>query len=143
MKDTIIEKYKELIATYENQPDDSDERDYYLWDKRIRELTKELSALQSEEQPKEKAIKNDMIKIKNISEAFSMQPKCFSLCYFEIFRDGPMDHVHNDECITRIEIETIQVSDSGRQDYYIGYNSKGNKLFSYIAKACNVEYCHE
>lgn len=55
MKDTIIEKYKELIATYENQPDDSDERDYYLWDKRIRELTKELSALQSEEQPKAEA----------------------------------------------------------------------------------------
>ena len=48
LQEKKIEKLEELVETFENQPDDSDERDYYLWDKRIRELTKELATLNKE-----------------------------------------------------------------------------------------------
>ena len=49
----IIEKQDELIRAYENQPDVSDGEDiYYHWEKYIRELDKELSALKSEDSEK-------------------------------------------------------------------------------------------
>ena len=78
MKDLQNEKIRlleELVATYENQPDDSDERDYYLWDKRIRELTKQLSTLteQINSEPKDESAEEikDMFNAQSLEDIFN------------------------------------------------------------------------
>ena len=65
------------------------------------------------------------MKIKSISEAYSMQPVSLSLC--------ECNHTHIDICIEKIEIEN-------QGEFYIGFNFKGQNIFKYRSDSVNVHY---
>ena len=70
------------------------------------------------------------MKIKSISEAFSMQPITLSVV------DKPTSF-DPENSIKEIKLE-IQPNDA--TEIYVGYNFDGKKLFGYIAKSVNVHY---
>lgn len=77
-----------------------------------------------------------MLRIKQISEAFSLQPN--------------EKHVSTDWELTQkiphikaIELLTLEISKEEKVSFYIGYNFDNQIVFQWIAKACNVEYFEE
>lgn len=75
------------------------------------------------------------MKIKSITEAFSMQPATLSTMKSnENYYDKP-------QACKEIKLEHLSgVYDEVPTDYYVGYNFEGQKLFQYLAKSVNVHY---
>lgn len=86
-----------------------------------------------------------MEKIISISEAFSMQPKCFEISTQEHYNKMKPygNDVLNGIC-KEIKLETIEIGskcgDAVEEIYYVGYNFDGKKIFQYIANTVNVHY---
>jgi Tfp pilus assembly protein PilX len=78
------------------------------------------------------------LKIKSITEAFSMQPKTF-----EAIKELGA-YYSSDLTIKNIEKEeTVVGFDSGNPiqiTCYIGYNHNGERMFQYMANTVNVNY---
>ena len=70
-----------------------------------------------------------IMKIKSISEAFSMQPITLSVV------DKPTSF-DPENSIKEIKLEVMDET----TNVYVGYNFDGKKLFEYIAKSVNVHY---
>lgn len=71
-----------------------------------------------------------MDKIKSISEAFSMQPATYRVGS----KYGPVEIRAESVCVGREYGNPIE------QAHYVGYDENGQKLFSVIAIAHNVQY---
>jgi len=69
-------------------------------------------------------------KIKSITEAYSQQP-----CFFVVVNLNKGKYLDCD--IVEIK-EEIKPGIEG--NVYVGYNKKKQKLFQYLANACNVQY---
>lgn len=75
------------------------------------------------------------MKIKSITEAFSMQPVTFNTIKNKESLYNP------DEALKEIKLEYLSYSnDEIPEPYYCGYNFEGSKLFQYLAKSVNVNY---
>ena len=70
-----------------------------------------------------------IMKIKSISEAFSMQPITLRVV------DKPTSF-DPENSIKEIKLEVMDET----TNVYVGYNFDGKKLFEYIAKSVNVHY---
>ena len=70
-----------------------------------------------------------IMKIKSISEAFSIQPITLSVV------DMPTS-LNPENSIKEIKLEVMDET----TNVYVGYNFDGKKLFEYIAKSVNVHY---
>ena len=68
---------------------------------------------------------NDLPRIKSITEAFSMQP---------------ITHTAGTKGLDKIVIESILVELGGPENYYVGYDSDGNKVFMYVTRSVNVDF---
>ena len=76
------------------------------------------------------------MKIKSISEAYSIEPRTMHVIPNDFCQDKLMD-------VERIELETItQGSPAVGNAFmaYVGYNYYGQKLFTFKADSVNVEY---
>lgn len=69
------------------------------------------------------------MRIKSISEAFSMQPNTLSVV------DKPA-RFNPESSIKEIKLEAMDEATA----VYVGYNFDGKKIFQYIAKSVNVHY---
>lgn len=69
------------------------------------------------------------MKIKSISEAFSMQPITLSVA------DKP-GSLYPENSIKEIKLEVLDE----KTNVYVGYNFDGKKLFEYLSKSVNVHY---
>lgn len=81
------------------------------------------------------------LKIKSITEAFSMQPKIFIIV-------NKLGNFNKPEStLKNIEKEEVGVGfDSGNPiqiTHYVGYNYNGNIMFQYMANTVNVIYENE
>lgn len=77
------------------------------------------------------------MRIKGITEAFSMQPAFLRVGDTIRLEDGTQTKVD------RIEMERIELfidSSVSHSDYYVGYDAEGRKLFQYRADTVNVYY---
>jgi len=75
-----------------------------------------------------------MERIKSISEAYSMQPKLFSV------REKPID---KDSFVYDAELNIKRIEKVQYEQYkwkYIGYNFDGEKMFEYLEDSVNVHY---
>ena len=72
------------------------------------------------------------MKIKSITEAFSMQPNYFSVCAY--------DHKHGDECLKEINEELQPDGENILIKYYVGWNFNDKMIFKYLANSVNVHY---
>jgi len=75
------------------------------------------------------------MKIKRISEAYSMQP-----VYWEVTEENHRSKFNPENDIAKIVEEKVQVSSEKQISVYVGYNYDGKKKFKYIADAVNVHY---
>jgi hypothetical protein len=72
-----------------------------------------------------------------ITEAFSMQPR-------SIFVGSKLDHYNdNSPIVDKIVAEIRGTPNTDLVEVYVGYDSEGNKLFSYLTNAVNVEYLNK
>ena len=69
------------------------------------------------------------MKIKSISEAFSIQPITLSVV------DEPITF-DTENSIKEIKLEVMDET----TNIYVGYNFDGKKIFEYMAKSVNVHY---
>jgi hypothetical protein len=76
-----------------------------------------------------------MEKIKQITEAFSMQPKVFYVT------DEPQGYTGE---VKEIKLEKIILGDENGNSiedvYYVGYDFNDKKIFQFLAKTVNVEF---
>jgi hypothetical protein len=70
------------------------------------------------------------MKIRSISEAFSMQPRHLTVGEF---------HLYSSVVIDRIVQEDVHI-EGDPYAYYVGYDDKGNRLFEYRKGTVNVNY---
>lgn len=81
-------------------------------------------------------------KIKSISEAFSMQPRCEDV--YECKKYGePKDKF---TFLKEIKLEQVPLphQEEGQGEwFYVGYNFQGGKIFQYLMMSVNVRYCYE
>ncbi len=75
------------------------------------------------------------MKIKSITEAFSMQPASL-MVVDEKYRSK----THPEGDIKEIKEGNKQVSTDKLISVYVGYNFNGEKLFEYIAESVNVHF---
>ncbi len=72
-------------------------------------------------------------KIYCITEAYSSQPTRLRVGDDIVVNGLRVDQIHD------IRLETVSFAEGGKT-VYAGYNSKREKLFEYLAVACNVHY---
>lgn len=85
--------------------------------------------------------------IKQISEAFSMQPHSCFTCKTATDETAFLEHKeheHTESCIKEIKLESLiighECGDPVEKLYYVGYNYRGKKAFQYLATTVNVHY---